>query len=786
MAFNNMLLQAKKLFPSLLRQHSLFGKERLKNPSLQASIAASIGESKTVALLYFDIVGFHEVEQINDPGITLRVLSMFKRALESEIPQVIGYGRLLGVENLWGDDFVAFLALEKSPHFPVLQELAFACRVAVCDKIKKDIQRIAGKALEVHVGYALVENKLSNLEISLYRAVREAQEIAKGKTDLEIAQLLFDFKEILNRELINVVYQPIVSLQSGSLLGWEALARGPQETYFQNPLVIFTFAEKAGLLFPLEKLCRKKALQHIGQLAEGQKLFLNINPHTINDPHFARGETLKMIQETGLTPKNIVFEITERQSIDNYLSLNRTLEHYRNQGFLVAVDDAGSGFSSLQSIAELRPDFIKIDMSLVQGINTNPAKRALLEIMVSFAEKFNSFVIAEGIEDEEVLKTLIQIGVHFGQGYYLGRPAFPPSPPVNEAFARLLALTSTGRANIFKHAFPIRDIAENAPTVLQRTHVWRVKEIFDSNDDLQGVVVVDEGKPVGLVMRNQLNSHLGTQYGASLYLNKEIGILMDHAPLIVSADMSIETVSHLAMGRKKSKLYDFVLLIDKSGFYYGVVSVQNLLDTLTRLRLEMARGANPLTGLPGNIAIEQRFEELKAAKASFSFIYIDLDNFKAYNDHYGFEQGNEIIVFTAKLLSSVVNKYGSREKDFVGHIGGDDFVLIVTDTEKVDLLCSRTVSYFDRLIKRYYDPEARKQGGIYGYPRGECGEGSCQARLFPFISISMAIIDYDKIKGADLRSIAEKAAQLKCYAKSIPGSAFVRDRRGEAVSSLAD
>jgi len=136
-------------------------------------------------------------------------------------------------------------------------------------------------------------------------------------------------------------------------------------------------------------------------------------------------------------------------------------------------------------------------------------------------------------------------------------------------------------------------------------------------------------------------------------------------------------------------------------------------------------------------------------------------------------------MFTAKLLTSVIHKYSHREKDFVGHIGGDDFVLIVTDTEKVDLVCSRTIRYFDRLIKRYYDPEARRQGGIYGYPRGECGEGSCQARLFPFISISMAIIDIEKAKGTDLRSISEKAAQLKCYAKSIPSSAFVRDRRGE-------
>lgn len=580
---------------------SNFGKQQLCNTALYNSIAASLLKNKAVVLLYFDIVSFHEVEQLSDSTVANRVLSLFKEALQVEIPRLVRQGRLLGVENLWGDDFVVLLSMDRKPHILVLQDIAVAYRVAIRDKLKKDAVRMTGKPLELHIGYSMIENRGCNLDIRLYRAVREAQEIAKGKMDLQTARLLFEFKEMLHKELFHAVYQPIVSLRTDSVLGWEALARGPAESYFQNPGVAFSFAEEMGLLFPLENLCRKKALQGVGKLDEGQKLFLNIHPNTINDPHFAGGQTLKIIQGTGIAPHNVVFELTERHNIHDFTTMNRTLEHYRCQGFLVAVDDAGAGFSSLQSIAELRPDFIKMDMSLVRGVNVNSAKRALLETMVAFAEKFNSFIIAEGIEQDEELYTLVNIGVHFGQGFYLGRPVAPPSPPNEEAFDRLIRITASRRNSVLKHAFPIMEIAEATSSVRKDIHVWEVKETLDGNEDLQGVVVVDEGKPVGLVMRNHLNRHLGSQFGVSLY-------------------------------------------------------------------------------------------------------------------------------------------------------------------------------YFDRLIKKYYDREALERGGIYGYPRGGCAE-NCEMKMFPFVSISMAIIDYTPNDNKDLRAVSESAAQLKCYAKSISDSVYVRNRR---------
>ena len=126
--------------------------------------------------------------------------------------------------------------------------------------------------------------------------------------------------------------------------------------------MLFDFAEQSGKLFALERLCREKALQNLGAMAQGQKLFLNIHPKTMADPEFTHGQTLELIEEAGLSPENVVFEITERHSINEFALFPRKLDHYRSQGYLVAVDDAGAGYSGLTSVAQIRPEFIKIDM----------------------------------------------------------------------------------------------------------------------------------------------------------------------------------------------------------------------------------------------------------------------------------------------------------------------------------------------------------------------------------------------------------------------------------------
>lgn len=244
--------------------------------------------------------------------------------------------------------------------------------------------------------------------------------------DLCTEQLRREFQTLIENNHLQVLYQPIVNLQKTSLLGWEALTRGPADSYFSSPLNLFSFAEKSGMLYLLERTCRRLALNGAATLGRDQKLFINMDPQVLNDPYFVKGETKLVLDALDLHPSNIVFEITERRSIQDFSAFRKSLEHYRSQGYLIAIDDAGAGYSSLQSIAELRPDFIKLDMSLIRGVDKDHVKQALLETFVTFSNKIGCLIVAEGIETEAELETITRLGVPLGQGFYLGRPDVPP------------------------------------------------------------------------------------------------------------------------------------------------------------------------------------------------------------------------------------------------------------------------------------------------------------------------------------------------------------------------
>lgn len=220
--------------------------------------------------------------------------------------------------------------------------------------------------------------------------------------------------------------------------------------------------------------------------------------------------------------------------------------------------------------------------------------------------------------------------------------------------------------------------------------------------------------------------------------------------------MPLEQVAEIAMNREREKLYDDVVVTANNALL-GVVPIQRLVDTLARIQIELAKGANPLTGLPGNVAIEEELNRRKRAEEPFTVIYADLDGFKAYNDTYGFEKGDQVITWLARILSHAAKKYGT-ERDFVGHIGGDDFV-IITVPECAEQICKAVVRLFQRLAKRLLPPEERAT------EKSRCGG----------LSVSLAIVDC--LEPQSYKSLGERAAQLKKYAKSLPGCVYVRDRR---------
>lgn len=242
-------------------------------------------------------------------------------------------------------------------------------------------------------------------------------------SDLDIRK---EFQTLLAKKQLRTVFQPIIDLTTGSTLGFEGLTRGPIQSRFQSPLQLFKYAEEYGSLYTLEKIARELAFENSSTiLSKDEKLFINLSPQVIYDPSFTPGHTVSLLKQYKLSPQNIVFEITERSAIEDFSAFTKVLYHYRDQGFQIAVDDAGAGYSSLQAISEIQPDYIKVDRSLISKIHENNVKKHILDAFVTFAKKMDSIIIAEGIELEEELDAVIQMGIDCGQGYYISRPSFP-------------------------------------------------------------------------------------------------------------------------------------------------------------------------------------------------------------------------------------------------------------------------------------------------------------------------------------------------------------------------
>jgi EAL domain-containing protein (putative c-di-GMP-specific phosphodiesterase class I) len=271
---------------------------------------------------------------------------------------------------------------------------------------------------DIYVGVAHVYyNPKVRLERLIYRGIREASLAAKSVEQRERARKVADLRTSLRDRLVYIDYHPIVEAQTQHVFGYEALARGVMRS-LRSPEVMFDVAAEADMLWELGRLCRSRALEDMHtRLKPDELLFLNVDPHDFGDPEF--DEELLGAHE----PQRVVIEITERTAIKDYPKFRNRLAAFRERGYRFAVDDAGSGYAGLGSIANLEPDFIKLDMSLINCIDTNFIKQNLVETMVKFANDQRAQVIAEGVERAEEFETVKELGVHLVQGFYLHRPA---------------------------------------------------------------------------------------------------------------------------------------------------------------------------------------------------------------------------------------------------------------------------------------------------------------------------------------------------------------------------
>ncbi|WP_342433496.1 GGDEF domain-containing protein [Neobacillus sp. FSL H8-0543] len=303
----------------------------------------------------------------------------------------------------------------------------------------------------------------------------------------------------------------------------------------------------------------------------------------------------------------------------------------------------------------------------------------------------------------------------------------------------------------------VGDIAKQVPSISLNTVNKTVDKIFSGDTKILGIVVVDQDVPISLITRTDFYQKLGDLYGYNLYIGRSVELLANKEPLIVDYYQSITTVSKLAMERKEEDLYDYVI-VTKDNKYIGIVNIHQLLMKLVEVQVEFASFLSPLTKLPGNLVIDNKLKEI-LHQEKYSVLYFDLDHFKSYNDTYGFKKGDDLLTETANLLK----RYCDEKGLFLGHIGGDDFIIIL-DHYDYQVMCEAILKDFDKNIKRFYKSNHLAQKYVIAENRQGVKE------KIAIVSLSIAVVTNHNQQFNNVDELTEYIAVVKKECKMVKGS----------------
>lgn len=582
-----------------------------------------------------------------------------------------------------------------------------------------------------------------------------------------------ELSSIIAAQKINTHFQPIITANGQAIFAYEALSRGPADSSLHSPIQLFDEAKRQQQLFALENICRRKAIEKFTHQQLSGKLFLNISPETLLQPDHYQGLTLDLINNFGLKPEQVVIEITEHSPTHDYDLMCRAVKHYQGEGFSIALDDLGTGYSSLKLWSEVHPEYVKIDRHFVSGIDKDKVKRDFVRSIVEIARAVKSKVIAEGIETRQEFETLSEIGVDYLQGYYFARPSPEPMQQISKAVKNVWKQIKESR-DIYKEQGQIGQLKTDIPAVTPDTLIETVAALFDQNEYWFSMPVVSAGIPIGIINRSRLLQKLSKPFGRDLYVKKPVSHILDDNFIIVERHTRLETVSQQVTQRNRSHLEeDFI--ITENGCYFGVGQVIDLLKMITEMQIKSAQNSNPLTGLPGNVLIQEHLDQLIQNKKPFVTCYFDLDNFKPYNDQYGYAKGDEILISLANLLK----KHHHPDIDFVGHVGGDDYVVVFRSNNWQKHI-ENILNDFIQYRKFFYNPDDLDGKGIWAEDR--FGE----KRFFSLMSISVAAIDSESANLGSASDIAGRLSFIKHEAKQVKGNSLVAELSGSIINIFSE
>lgn len=574
---------------------------------------------------------------------------------------------------------------------------------------------------------------------------------------------------------LTCVFQPIVDFRTSEVAGYEGLVRGPAGTSIHSPMALFAAARRHGVSGPLELACRRTVLRGFVEQDLPERLFLNIGPVTRAHPgggvseSLGLDETFAMLQSFRLAPERVVLELTEHAPSLDLASTRASLAAYRALGFEVALDDMGEGYASLRLWSELRPDYVKIDRHFVDGIDADTVKLQFVRSMRQIAETSGTRVIAEGIEHAEELQVVRDLGIFLGQGYFIARPEAQPQRAIT---ANVQEVVNERRAYVHQQPsqlgagnVTLERIASYVAPVSPDTRSEDVVARFESDPALEVLPVVERERAVGLIGRASLIGRFARPFTRELYGRKPCSAVMEPRPLTFDKAARVEDLSRMiAEGASRQIAAGFI--VTDQGRYFGVAQGHALMRHITDMQLDAARYANPLTLLPGNVPIDDYMDRMIGERQSFHACYVDLDNFKPFNDVFGYRRGDDLIQLVARVLMAVRNP----ERDFLGHIGGDDFLILFRSPDW-EARCREALTRFGEAVTEYFHPDQIAAGGF------EAEDRRGMVIFHPITSLSIGVVAVTPESFPSHVEVSAAAADAKKMAKRALGNSLFIERR---------
>jgi len=534
---------------------------------------------------------------------------------------------------------------------------------------------------------------------------------------------------------VDYAFQPIVNPLTGCTFAVEALMRNHASSGFESIGDLFNAAFAEGVLFSLDVELRARALKKFLSLpaCSSLKLFYNYDQRIHLMENYRIGVTEELLHQTGLSPDMLCYELSERYPIHSIESLKKLLELSRQRGFKIAIDDFGVGYSSIEMLYHSEPDYIKFDRFLIKDIDSDVKKRSFCSHLLNLAQGINVVTVAEGVETLDEYQTCREMGFSLIQGFFIQRPTIEVCE-IHKEYRHIVELCEKDKRRSGGDAQILRKTIQRTESVNINDDIMILFEKFHRNSRSSFFPVVDEQcTPLGIIHETSIKSYIYSPFGYDLLRNRSLTPslrkFVTRCP-ITDLNLSQERILELFVNNPDSE----GIIITENARYLGFLDGKSLLTIINEKNLTYAREINPLTKLPGNCLINRYIIESLEKSEFYFFVYMDFDNFKPFNDRFGFRQGDRMILLFVEMMRSAF----TGKETFAGHIGGDDFFLgLAMPADTVAEIAGDVRELMENFAYSagtlYSDDETKN--GCYR-ARNRNGDDSC----FPLLTVSAAIL----------------------------------------------